>query len=203
MPGRLFIDAPLADAAREAGVPAPPAAEPRLDISPGEPLWTLTVDGFREMRWGLIPSGRTNARGRPVLETLINARSETVFDKSAFAGLKRAVVPINGWYEWTGPPRRKTRWALRDRDGGWLWCAAVWDEWQAPGGTRVAQLATLTCAPNAEVAPIHDRMGVMLSAEAIRTWLRGDEPEARALCTPLPDGRVAVSETPAPDTARG
>ena len=42
------------------------------------------------MRWGMIPVGRVNARGRPVMETIVNARSETVFEKSAFQGVGRA-----------------------------------------------------------------------------------------------------------------
>lgn len=195
MPGRLFLTRPLAEAAAEAGL-APPEAEapPRRNIAPGQPLWALTADGLAEMRWGLIPPGRTNARGRPVLETLVNARSETLFEKSAFAGLRRAAVPVDGWYEWTGKARRKTAWAISSADGALLWFAAVWDVWRAPGGVEVAQCATVTCAPNADVAPVHDRMGVILPAERLSDWISGDEAVARALTVPWPDGRLRVAE---------
>ncbi len=122
MPGRVFLTAPLdAVAARlaadRAGLADP---GPRLDAAPGE-LVTAVVgaDGagprrLSEMRWGMIPMGRTNARGRPVMETIVNARSETLFEKSAFEGLRRAILPVNGWYEWTGERRRKTRWEISD-----------------------------------------------------------------------------------------
>ena len=116
MPGRLFL---ISDPCLP-NVAAPP---PRRNIKPGEMVWTLTADGPREMRWGMIPVGRVNARGRPVMETIINARSETVFDKSAFAGVQRAVVPADGWYEWTGEKRRKTPWQITRKDNALLWFA--------------------------------------------------------------------------------
>ena len=52
---------------------------PRYNIQPGQEVVTLTPSGFQKKRWGIIPVGRVNARGRPVMETIINARSETVF----------------------------------------------------------------------------------------------------------------------------
>lgn len=199
MPGRLFLSAPLSEAAREADVAPPqPDGPDRPDIRPGEALWLLTAEGWREMRWGLIPQGRRNARGRPVMETLVNARSETVFDKTAFAGVRRAVLPVTGWYEWTGPPRGKTRWAISERGGGWLWFACVWDVWSAPGGTEVAQFATVTCAPSEDVARVHDRMGVLLQPERLADWLRGDIATARALTVPWPAGRLAVTGSSGP-----
>ncbi len=146
------------------------------------------------MRWGIIPVGRVNARGRPVLETIINARSETVFDKSAFDGVGRAIVPVEGWYEWTGEKRRKTAWRIRPKNAAFLAFAAITDRWEAPGGRIVDQVATVTTEPNADVAPIHHRMGVLLADENIDVWLSGDETNARSLCKPFPDGGLIVEE---------
>lgn len=148
------------------------------------------------MRWGLIPVGRKNARGRPVMETLVNARSETVFDKSAYAGVRRAAVPVDGWYEWTGAKGRKTPWQISHGEGSLLWFAAIWDVWHAPGGAELAQLATVTCAPNDDVRDIHDRMGVILAEEDLEAWLGADETAARALTVPLPPGQLTVSRDP-------
>jgi putative SOS response-associated peptidase YedK len=144
------------------------------------------------MRWGLIPMGRTNARGRPVLETIVNARSETLFAKSAYAGLGRCLLPVSGWYEWTGERRRKTRWAIRAPGRPILAFAAVWDLWRAPGGAEVASLATVTCAPNAEVAVVHDRMPVILGPDAWAVWLGEAAGEPAALMRPLPAGELVV-----------
>ncbi|MGR3503407.1 SOS response-associated peptidase [Pseudaestuariivita sp.] len=197
MPGRLFLDTGLTGF--DPAVPDAMQEPPRLNMAPGEELTCLTPEGWRRMRWGLIPQGRKNARGRPVMETLINARSETVFDKSAFQGLKRCVVPATGWYEWTGATRRKQAWSLRQKDGALCVFAAVYDIWKAPGGLEVPQVATVTCAPNADVAPIHHRMGVILDAEGQEAWLCGDEDAAKAVLVPWPDGLLKIEKCADPN----
>jgi putative SOS response-associated peptidase YedK len=144
------------------------------------------------MRWGIIPVGRVNARGRPVMETIVNARSETVFDKSAFDGVERCLVPVDGWYEWTGERRKKTPWAISRVSGALCVFAAIFDRWTAPGGQEILQVATLTCPPNGDLRDIHDRMGVILDPGDFDTWLDGDQDAARALLRPLPEGQVQV-----------
>ena len=191
MPGRLFLTATQAEVSAFARADLPPLT-PRVNIAPGEDVLTLTSDGVAMMRWGLIPVGRKNARGRPVMETIINARSETVFDKSAFEGVRRAIVPANGWYEWTGETRKKTTWRLRPKSGEVIGFAAIYDVWNGPAGVRVHQVATLTCAPNGDVEPIHHRMGVILRADQTAIWLGGDADAAAALMQPLPDGVLQV-----------
>jgi putative SOS response-associated peptidase YedK len=196
MPGRLFLTTPLPDVAATLGaaldLPAPP---PRRNIQPGQEV-AVVVPGptVRAMRWGLVPVGRVNARGRPVMETIVNARGETVFDKSAFAGLRRGVVPADGWYEWTGTVRRKTAWRISRIDGAPLFFAAIWDVWTAPGGRELLQAATVTCEPSEDVRQVHDRMGVILTPDTVPVWLGGSEDEARALVRPLPAGTLKVEE---------
>lgn len=87
MPGRFFLRRPLTEISYDGFCAADLGEEPpRVNISPGQEIVTLTAQGFLRMRWGIIPVGRVNARGRPVMETIVNARSETLFDKSAFEG---------------------------------------------------------------------------------------------------------------------
>ncbi len=197
MPGRLFLTRPIQDVADKlrTSVEAVKEEKPRFDIAPGQEIVVLTQDGLTKMRWGLIPVGRVNARGRPVMETIINARSETVFDKSAFKGVRRAVIPVDGWYEWTGEKRRKTRWSISDKSGDVLFFAAISDVWTAPGGLQVPQVAAVTCAPNADVEAIHHRMGVLLSHSDIPIWLGPNEANAASLMRPWPVGRLNVRET--------
>ncbi len=182
MPGRFFLT-------NAVGGIADPS---RLNIAPGQEVITLTADGAQHMRWGMIPVGRVNARGRPVMETIINARSETVFDKSAFADVQRAIVPASGWYEWTGEKRRKQAWRITRKDGELLYFAAIYDVWNGPGGVQVPQVATITCAPSADVRDIHHRMGVILTETQCAQWFTGDERDAKALMQPFPDGRLKV-----------
>ena len=184
MPGRFFLTESVAGRSNPL----------RLNIAPGQEVTVLTAEGVQTMRWGLIPSGRVNARGRPVMETIINARSETVFDKSAFAGVRRAVVPASGWYEWTGATRRKQPWRITRTDGGLLYFAAVYDIWEGPGGITVPQVATITCAPSADVRDIHHRMGVILRDDQISDWFAAPSDVAQAMLVPFPDGRLTVEK---------
>ncbi|MEM6824361.1 MAG: SOS response-associated peptidase [Pseudomonadota bacterium] len=194
MPGRLILTTPVAEIAAASGASVGELEEsPRRNIKPGEEIVVLGAGPvLRRMRWGLIPSGRVNARGRPVLETIVNARSETVFDKSAFVGVTRCVVPADGWYEWTGAKGRKSAWRIGPSTRGLLWFAAICDPWIAPGGREIWQVATVTCPPNGDVRDIHDRMGVLLDIKDIPAWLDGDEETARALMRPLPEGELTV-----------
>ena len=196
MPGRLFLNLAgpaLADILDQDGV-AIAGELPRMNIAPGQQIVTLTQAGLGLMRWGIIPVGRVNARGRPVMETLINARSETVFDKSAYDGVGRAVVPVSGWYEWTGEKRKKTAWRIAPKDGGLLYFAAITDVWKAPGGLEVPQVATVTCPPNEDVAPIHHRMGVLLARDDVPLWLSGTTDAVTPLMVPWPNGGLTIEE---------
>lgn len=193
MPGRFFLTTTGAELAAALGTGTVPGDPPRRNVAPGQEVIALTATGAQRMRWGLIPQGRVNARGRPVMDTIVNARSESVFDKSAFAGVGRAVVPANGWYEWTGAPRRKTAWAITHKAGEMLFFAAIYDVWKAPGGVMVPQVATVTCAPNADVRDIHHRMGVILHRADLPVWLGPDQTAAAALMRPFPDGSLTVA----------
>ncbi|MEO0918687.1 MAG: SOS response-associated peptidase [Pseudomonadota bacterium] len=195
MPGRLFLETDLSLIADDLDVTEWPRDEPpRRNIAPGQEIVVLQDGVLSRMRWGMIPVGRVNAHGRPVMETIINARSETVFDKSAFAGVSRAVVPADGWYEWTGKTRRKQPWRLRSKAKKVLYFAAITDRWTAPGGVTVPQVATVTCEPNDEVRPIHHRMGVLLSKSDIGTWLSGTEEAAKTLAQPFAEGALMIEK---------
>jgi putative SOS response-associated peptidase YedK len=189
LPGRL-----LTVAAAEIGerFAATGDVEVGPEAAPGQVLPAVVWrDGRRvvAMRWGLIPMGRVNARGRPVLETIANARSETLFAKSAFAGLGRCIVAAAGWVEWTG--KRKVRWVIRAE--GIVAIAAVWDRWRAPGGGEVLSLATVTCAPTPEVAAVHDRMPAILEPGDWAGWLGEVPADPAALLRPFA-GPLAVEQ---------
>lgn len=193
MPGRLFLTRSIAPISEFLGAVPGIMIVPRQNIRPGQNI--LVCDHKRrlsEMRWGMLPVGRVNARGRPVMETIVNVRSETVFEKSAFLGMARCLVPADGWYEWTGRRRKKTAWRISRADGQLMALAAVCDFWTAPDGSRLAQVATLTCVPSDDVRDIHDRMPVILRPEQLATWLAGSQDQAAALMQPLEAGALYI-----------
>ena len=177
MLGRVFIESQLPQ---------------RMDAAPGETFSIcFQVGSERDMRWGLIPQGRTNARGRPVMEQLFNIRSETAFTKTAFDGLHRGILWVDGWYEWTGQTRRKTRWRMEGKSGQPLAFACLWDVWRSSTGREVDQFATLTCEPNADVREYHHRMPVLLDDP--QKWLTADAEDAAPLLKTAPENTVKVS----------
>ena len=195
MPGRYFLNEPLVELASALGAAClldDPG--PRLDAAPDE-VSAVLVDRPRrliEMRWNMIMSGRVNARGRPVMETITNARSETLFAKSAFDGVRKAVLPVSGWYEWTGKKGRKTRWRMSPANAERFLFAAIWDVWLAPGGIEVFQMATVTVEPNIDVAAYHHRMPAILDPAELEDWFDGDDDRALALLRPAEAGTVMV-----------
>jgi len=198
LPHHFFLEAAAEALAAPFGLPAA-SAQPWREVVPGGvvPAVAGGPRRFVAMRLGMIPVGRQTARKRPVLETIVNARAETLFRKPAFAGLARCLLPVGGWYEWTGEGRRRRRrWAVRMPGRPVIALAAVWDLWRAPGGTEVASLATVTCAPNPEIASVHDRMPVILAPEAWPVWLGEAEGDPAALLVPAPGGTLAVEPAP-------
>ena len=197
MPHHFLLDATPSAVAEAFSLPSDGAPAWR-EAAPGGvvPVVAGAPRRFVPMRLGMIPMGRQNARRRPVLETILNARGETLFAKSAFAGLARGLLPVGGWYEWAGEGRRRRRWAVRAPGRPVIALAAVWDVWLAPGGAEVASFATVTCAPSAEVAAVHDRMPVIVEPGDWPLWLGEAEGEPATLLHAPPDGTLVVEPAP-------
>ncbi len=64
--------------------------------------------------------------------------------------------------------------------------AGVWQDW-GPPAARIATCAIVTCAANATLAPIHDRMPVIVEPADFALWLGEAGPGAAALMRPAPD----------------
>jgi putative SOS response-associated peptidase YedK len=149
---------------------------PRYNIAPSQPVAIVRLDpmGERELalvRWGLIPSWVKDPRE---FSTLINARSETAAEKPSFRAAmrhRRCLVPVDGFYEWTGPAGDKRPSLFRSKSGGPMAFAGLWEHWMGADGSEVDTMAILTTSANATVRPVHDRMPVILPPEAFATWL--------------------------------
>lgn len=151
-------------------------------------------------RWGLIPpwADDPGIGGR-----LINARSETAAQKPSFRVAfrrRRCLIPVDGFYEWSVVPgqRRKQPWFFSARDRRPLAFAGLWESWRSPTAPDSPPLPTctiLTGAPNAVVAPIHDRMPVILERSAWDAWLDPANEDVDALIAmlgPAPDDLLSV-----------
>jgi putative SOS response-associated peptidase YedK len=175
----------------------------RPNVSPTEAIpVVVSHDGDRTivpMRWGLLPSWYRTPNGGPLL---INARAEGIADKPAYRWAvreRRCLVPADGFYEWQGEKAARTPYAIRPRAGGLIAFAGLWENWRGPEGV-IATCAIVTCDANATLAPIHDRMPVVIAPEDFALWLGEAGPGAARLMLPAPD--EALVATPADTTTR-
>jgi putative SOS response-associated peptidase YedK len=192
----------LLEIAIDRSTPEPPdlAAlyQPRYNAAPKTVQLVLRArDDRRELvaaSWGLVnrwvkdPSAAT---------PYVNARSEGARTKPAFRDAfahRRCVVPADGFYEWTGPKKDRRPIWFHPRAGGLLHLAGLYETWHDPAtgeGTRTFTI--LTTASSGLVAPVHDRMPVILDPAQVDAWLgRASPDQAEALLRPAPPGLLAA-----------
>ena len=161
-----------------------PLYRPRYNIAPSQRHWIVQRElGERRLvpaTWG-FPSttGRFLVNGR-----IESARSRPAF-REAFAR-RRCIVPADGFYEWTGPARDRRPLRFTRREGGLIALAGVYEP--AEEGGRYPRFVVLTTAANEEVAPVHDRMPVVLTEDEIEPWLAGEFTPG-----PVADGTLVAS----------
>jgi putative SOS response-associated peptidase YedK len=173
----------------------------RHNVAPTEevPAIVQDRDGRRGelLRWGLVPRW---ARQLNTGLTLINARAETLVSSRVYGGLverasHRCLVLADGFYEWVAAedpkqPRVPMRFSLTD--GGSFCFAALWTTWRR----EVSSCSVVTTSANELVAPVHDRMPVVLAEPgAWEAWLdpalsAGD---VAGLLAPLPAEALEVA----------
>lgn len=176
--------------------PAPTwQVRPRYNLAPTQPVLAIRAapHGRRRLdplRWGLIPSW---SKGPDSRYTMINARAETVASKPAYRTAfreRRCLIPAEGFYEWQTRPGGKQPYLIRRVDRAPFAMAGLWERWQDPqSGTDILSCSILVTDSNAAIAPIHDRMPVVLHARHYTQWLdptNRDGPALLALLKPAP-----------------
>jgi putative SOS response-associated peptidase YedK len=125
-----------------------------------------------------------------------NARAETIDTASTFREPwregKRCLIVTEGFYEWKkskANPKRKQPYAIARAKAKLTVMAGLWEIWHGPGGQRVKSCTIITTDSNSLIAPLHDRMPVILAEPDWPRWL-GEEPatgaELKALLRPFP-----------------
>jgi len=158
---------------------------PRYNIAPTQGVAVVPNNGQNTLdffTWGLVPSW---AKDPSIGSRMINARSETLAEKPSFRTAykrRRCLILADGFYEWTQNPgeKAKTPMLIRMKDGKPFAFAGLWEDWQSPDGSQILSTTIITTQPNRLLAPIHNRMPVILPAEAYPDWLAiGEVPASR------------------------
>jgi len=139
------------------------------------------------VRWGLVPFWAKDVK---VGDRMINARADRLASSNAFKRpfeRRRCIVPADGFYEWEKIEGQRTKqpWFIRRRDGEPLAFAGLWEIWHDPdaaeGAPPLRSCTVITTEPNELLAPIHDRMPVVLPETAWDMWLDVENHDVRAL----------------------
>ncbi len=123
---------------------------PRYNIAPTQEVLGVRNDGqnvVEALRWGI--------RGR------INIRAESILARRGSIP-RRCIEFADGFYEWSN--RRPFYYTLKSGEP-----FAFAGLWELNDGSASCDVAT--CQPNALVAPVHDRMPVILTDSTIDLWL--------------------------------
>jgi putative SOS response-associated peptidase YedK len=152
---------------------------PRYNIAPSQkiPACRLSLQhGKRELvnlKWGLVPFW---AEDDKIGSRMINARSETAAEKPSFREAfkkRRLLIPVSGFYEWKKEAEAKQPYYICRKDGKPFSLAGLWELWNK-GGTPLESCTILTTEPNELLAPLHNRMPVIISPETYGHWLDPD-----------------------------
>jgi putative SOS response-associated peptidase YedK len=172
--------------------------------------------GFERMRWGLVPAWWSKPLKELRLATF-NARAETVREKPFFRDAfrtARCLMPVSGYYEWQwqDPADKKEKpqpYYFTRRDGAVMTIAALCATWRDKAEGRDVRSCTMVITePSAFVAPVQDRMPVLLEPAQFDQWMLGTPDEAAALMKPAAENvlqkwpvskRINSSRTPGDD----
>ena len=123
----------------------------------------------------------------------------------------RALVPADGFFEWKKGDRGREPVAFRLKSRRPFAFAGIFDAWTPRSGPPLRTFAILTTRPNGLVAPVHDRMPLILAPDDEERWLdpgiRGPRGAWREALAPPDEGAMEAFpvsrrvNTPANDDA--
>jgi putative SOS response-associated peptidase YedK len=176
MCGRFALGIPRKKVKERFALGEIPDTPPRYNIAPGQLVEAVIQfeDGrmLKLFKWGLVPHW---AKDPAIGYKMINARAETVAEKPSFKAAlryRRCIVPAQGFFEWSHAGGKKGEpWFITSRTGAVMALAGLWEHYESPAGEIIESLAVITCQANGLVAPLHDRMPVLVEPGDDARWL--------------------------------
>ena len=162
----------------------------RYNVSPGSQIGAFVDGACFTMRWGLVPSWSKDISSK---YATFNARIESVGEKPAFRNAwrknQKCLIPALGYYEWQTEEGAKQPYFVRSNDGLPLVFAGLWDECEF-GGEPLKSCSIITTESKDGLQQLHDRMPVILSADAAKHWLGTGEDKKVLLNECITDVKV-------------
>lgn len=178
-----------------------PDDQPNFNVTPTSDVYVVREDSDGQRRldlmfWGLVPQW---AESPAIGSRLINARSETAAVKPSFRSAfrrRRCLIPVDGFYEWVQVPERRKKqpvYITSTKDEP-LAFAGLWESWSPKNADQpdeeLRTCTILTGPPNSLIAPLHDRMPMILGRDDWSRWMspNGNDVDAlQSLLLPAPE----------------
>lgn len=202
MCGRFALGIPRRLVAETFGVDEMPDAPARFNIAPSQQVEAVVSDKddrrlAQLFTWGLVPFW---AKDPKIGYKMINAKSETVFDKPSFrAAIKsrRCLVPAQGFYEWSHEtPGAKIPYFFTPADGGVMALAGIFEHATMPDGRHIQSVAILTRDAVGLVRQLHDRQPVILTPDQFAAWLAPENTDRAGIEAILTSPPPALTAAP-------
>ncbi len=190
----------------------------RYNVAPTQDVYAVATRRSKEggekprrqlgaFRWGLIPYW---AKDPSAGNKMINARAEGIEGKNAYKRAllrRRCIIPADAFYEWQVRPggakgaakkANKLPYVIRHKDGSPLAFAGLWELWRPrdqPDAEPVRSCVIITTEANELIAPIHNRMPVILPPQVWDRWLdpaNQDLATVQGLLLPAPSADFEV-----------
>ncbi|MEE9523768.1 MAG: SOS response-associated peptidase, partial [Thermodesulfovibrionales bacterium] len=181
MCGRFVRNSSIPEIAKEFDADEPPfEMETSYNVAPTQNIVIVINDGENKLvqcKWGFIPSW---AKDDKMAHKMINARGETVSDKPAFRSAfkkQRCLVVADGFYEWKKEGKSRIPVYIRLRSRKPFGLAGLYSVWHSPEGKDICTSTIITTDSNKLVAPVHNRMPVIIREEARDLWLDPEDSE--------------------------
>lgn len=150
-------------------------SSPNWNVPPGSYPWLMhRFDDHGEhidkVHWGYRPTWAAEKS----IPMAINARIEKAASGAFFRHLwksGRAIVPADGWYEWTGEPRHKQPWYIRLKTDRPMFLAAITNFRRAKELHEGSGFVIITAAADGGMVDVHDRRPVVFGVEDALLWL--------------------------------
>jgi len=176
MCGRFNLKTPAKEIAKILGFTTKISARPRYNIAPSQDILAARYDdeGKGEivaLKWGLIPSWVKDLKKA---HKPINAKVETVAESPYFRVAikkRRCLIPANGFYEWQPRGKVKQPYLIHRLDDAVFFFAGLWETWTSNDGEVVETTTILTTDANDLIAPLHNRMPVIMQKASYEPWL--------------------------------
>lgn len=136
------------------------------DVFPSQNAMILKGEGnhlaAEQMRWGFP--------GFEKGKLLINARAETALERPTFRESvqdRRCIIPARGFYEWN---KSKEKFTFERKETPVLFMAGCYNQYEGQ-----ERFVILTTEANPSVAPVHNRMPLILEPEELKDWVLDDQ----------------------------